>query len=269
MKKILLGLVIGSLGLLTIGCENKANQKAENIIQISALKLEDDYITGKIKNTDSEKAYDITITFDLKSGTLEDTGYCYESLKPSETKDLECLMYDIDGTYTFEIQNIELEEITIPSLSEGEIDNDTLEYHFEEIYDNHINNLLLLVNSLDSEYEYPYIDSINYKGDLISIQSNFISSNNSISITEMYNSENEELFSILVIAQYQEEDFVKELTNYITFMNFLPQDTNSRILIKQVLSQKDLELGNCYNIGEWCIAPTYDSNIVSFTFTKG
>ncbi len=266
MKKILLGLAIGSLGLLTVGCENKTKQKAEDIIQISALKLEDDYITGKIKNTDLEKAYDITITFDLKSGTLEDTRYCHESLKPSETKDLKCLMYDIDNTYTFKIQNIELEEATIPSLSEGEIDNETLEYHFEEIYDSHISNLLSLVSGLNSEYEYPYIDSIDYKNNLITIQSNFNSGTNSISITEMYNSENSKISGVLIIAQYQEENFIKKLINYIQFMSFLPQDINSRMLIKQALSQRDLELGNCYNIGEWCITPTYDNNIVSFTF---
>ena len=83
----------------------------KRIIQFSELKYEDDYIVGKIKNTDTSNAYDITIHFIYKSGNLEEHGVCYEQLDAGETKQLECLEFDIDETYTIKVDDIDIEKI--------------------------------------------------------------------------------------------------------------------------------------------------------------
>lgn len=83
----------------------------KRIIQFSELKYEADYIVGKIKNTDPSNAYDIKMHFTYKSGNLKENGLCFEQLDAGETKELKCLAYDIDETYTIKVDDIELEKI--------------------------------------------------------------------------------------------------------------------------------------------------------------
>lgn len=117
MKKILLILITC---ICLCGC-NDNNQELENdIIKFSELKIEDEHIVGQIKNTDDDKAYDVSIWFNLKNGEIEEEELCTERIKPGETKSLNCRIFnDEDSTYEIEISEVNLKEFDIPVLNEG------------------------------------------------------------------------------------------------------------------------------------------------------
>lgn len=86
-------------------------ESPKNIIRFSELKWENHYVIGKVQNTDPNNAYDMTIYFSYKSGNLKEDGICFEEIGAGETKDFQCLEYDIDETFEIKVDNIELEKI--------------------------------------------------------------------------------------------------------------------------------------------------------------
>lgn len=77
-------------------------------IQVSEFHYQDNYVVGTIKNLTKEKL-DIRIEFEYKSGSLKESGFCYEEIEPEETKRIECLEYDIDDSYSIKVKEIVFE----------------------------------------------------------------------------------------------------------------------------------------------------------------
>ena len=129
MKKILV-VTLSCLFLLT---GVKKTNLWEKTVQLSEFTIEDNYAKGEIKNL-TDKAYNATITLELKSGDLTKEDVCYETIKPNEIRKVSCILNDNDDKYTVNIKNVELEEFPIPAL-DSELSIDALKYHFEDIYD--------------------------------------------------------------------------------------------------------------------------------------
>ena len=248
MKKILFILIL-CIGLC--GCNN--GQKLNNdIIQFSKLRIEDEHIVGQIKNKDDYKAYDVSIWFTLKNGEIEEKEICYETIKPGETKDLKCMLYnDEDDTYNFEISSIELEEIEIPELNEGEIDLKTLEYYFESISNNHFMNLFSIANEYD--YDDPYLDKIEYDGETIVISGNIEKDN--ITFVEIFDTNTEKLRMLSFLIPNNDEIHNNLIMN-ISIIPTLSTNINTSTEIVKTLSTKDMEVGACVEIDDWCYYST-------------
>lgn len=257
MKKIMLLIIC----ICLCGCSNGWKNK----IQISTLKYEDEYIVGKMKNI-TDKAYDVVINFKLKSGSLEETERCYETIKPKETINLKCLMYGKDETYSFKIDSIELNEIIIPELKEGNINEETFEYHFEEIYDLHT----LSFSSLSIEFDtskYPYAEEIKYDDNKLEIKTEFnTDSNYSANIHTTYNTETNELESIYGFINYNnDEEFLEKVILNISLMRFFGGYLGEKSSkIRNALQDFDLEVDHCWVVDKWCIMPKKDAYLYSF-----
>ena len=192
------------------------SKKWEKSVQISSLKYEDDYIKGRMKNL-TNNAYKATITFEVKSGSLTEKKYCYELLRPKDTVNLECLAYGMDDTYKIKIENVELDNYTIPNLSEGEIDIETLKYYFQNIYDAHNLNFISFTTDID-EMNYPYIDEIEYEKDRIIIHGTISKNNDSISYYETYNIETQELDNLYVLLYTKDDSFTSTIITKLSLM---------------------------------------------------
>lgn len=263
MKKILLILITC---ICLCGC-NDNNQKLENdIIKFSELKIEDEHIVGQIKNTDDDKAYDVSIWFNLKSGSLEEEELCTERIKPGETKSLNCRIFnDEDSTYEIEISEVNLKEFDIPVLNEGKIDVDTLEYHFEDILNEHVIHVMNIV--IGSEIEYPYISSVEYNDNIIKIWSYFEKDGNSIGIVENYDSDKQELILFQVFLPTGDENFIDRIATETAEM--LYNDFYSiNSIVNILLNEEDFEPGYCIKYRDWCISTTIGESTISFNFSK-
>ena len=86
MKKILV-VTLSCLFLLTGG---KKTNLWEKTVQLSEFTIEDNYAKGEIKNL-TDKAYNATITLELKSGDLTKEDVCYETIKPNEIRKVSCI----------------------------------------------------------------------------------------------------------------------------------------------------------------------------------
>lgn len=247
MKKIFL-LAILSIGLCS--CSN--NQKLKNdIIQFSELKIENEYIIGKMKNTD-EKAYDITIWFNLKSGSIEEKELCTETIKPKESKDLKCRLYhNEDDSFNLKINSIDIKEKKIPTLNEGEINFETLEYYFENISNSHLMNLFSIANKYD--YDNPYLDKIEYDGEEIVISGNIKKDN--ITFVEFFDVNTEKLTMLSFLIPNNDE-IHKDLIMNISIIPTFSADFNTSTKIVKALSKKDMEIGTCIQIDDWCYYST-------------
>ena len=253
MKKKLSFLII--ICLFLCGCNEN---KWEKNFQISSLKFNDDYdhIVGKIKNL-TDKAYNIEIFFELKSGTLVESNTCYATIKPNETKNIECLIYNIDDTYSFEIENVEFKEFSIPKLKEGEISEETFKYYFEEIYNTHTLNFVGFSTMFDN-FNYPYINKINYENNKIEIKTDLKENEKSIYFTTTYNTENNELESLSGIIYNASDSLLNEIAIQISLMNSIRDKYTmeiNNIKFYKALLNNDIEYGRCWVVDNWCITP--------------
>lgn len=260
MKKFLL---ITLILLCVCGC---GKDSWENKIQVSTLKFEDNHIIGKIKNL-TDKAYELDITFEVKSGSLVDDEFCYETIKPNETIDFECLTYNVDETYTFKIKDIKLEEFEIPELKAGKLDYETFEYHFEDIEEQHRLNFISFTLDIEDS-EYPYIEEIDYLHDKLEIYSEIQQDENLAHFYETYNSNTDELESLRLIIS-GDDDFLNETLTDVSLMQSISNSSGESLSVNRALLRKDIESGYCVKIYDWCISTDYSNDFVkSFIIRK-
>lgn len=235
--------------LCLCGCGNSWKSK----FQVSSLKIENNYIVGKIKNL-TNKAYDLTIRFSLKSGTLEEGEICYKLIRPNETINLECLAMDYDN-YDVKIKDIEFDEIDIPKLESGEISEDVLKYYFEDINDSHGLNFISF-NTDISEGKYPYISKIIYdeSQNKIEISGKIEKGNNFVSYYETYNSSSEKLTSLMIFIKSDSDEFSSEVLTKVSLMRSLNLNFQNSISMLNALTRTDIEDGYCIKVGtNWCV----------------
>ncbi len=261
MKKIL---VVALCTFLLCGCGKKEDDWKKTI-QLSTLEIKNDYIVGQIKNL-KDKAYKLTLTIELKSGSLTEEKTCYETIKPNETRNLKCILASnkINDTYTAEIKTIEITEKEIPELKEGKIDRDTLEYHFEEIFDAHTLNFVSLALLMDS-MQYPFIDEIEYEKDKIVLSGSFTQENNFFSYVETFNTNTSKLSSAYFYTSVNnDEKFTDSLLTKISLMPSINLNTGDSITINRTLKRTDIKEGYCINAGSWCISTRTDDTLNSY-----
>ncbi|HIU40272.1 MAG TPA: hypothetical protein IAB68_03135 [Candidatus Aphodocola excrementigallinarum] len=263
MKKIIYIVLLAYLTLCLSGCSSWKSK-----IKVSELTIDDGYVVGKVKNV-SNQAYDATLEFELKSGTLKLEETCYDTFKPNETKNIKCIILeDVDDTYNVKLKNIELKEKNIPTLKEGTISNNTLEYHFEEIYDKHTLNFL----SISSDYDgnsYPYIDSAEYEEDSLTIKYEIYSLNNTASFTEVYDTNTNELNSFyFTIYGDLDEDFVDDIIASVSIMNSFRNTVTSSTSMLKALSEKDVDPSKCILVDNWCVSPSYEEPMYFFSINN-
>ena len=168
---------------------------------VSEIKLEDDYIVGEIRNK-TDLAYDVRLKFKLINGTITDEDTCSFIMRPHQTRKIHCASTNHEN-YEAELSDIKFKEIDIPKLKDGEIDASVVEYYFEDIYNEHIYNVIGFT-FLDSSFskEYPYINNAEYSKDdaellLTTIFSN--SDSNTYYISEKFNVNNKKMEYVSVM----------------------------------------------------------------------
>jgi len=256
------------LVLCISGCSNdnkstssKKKEKWKDIFQTSEFKLEDNYIVGRIKNT-KDKAYDITIYFELMSGTLVEEEYYYEVIKPNETKDIECMATGYDDSYEVKLKKIEYKEKEIPKVDYDDISVEALKYYFEDIYDKHISltSFFGLYIEEDSN-NYPYIDLISYMSfsdsETMNIWYDYESDDHKLMIIfqSAYDVKNADINSLKIITLGVDE----ELDSEIRINLAMSIDENNYSSIYRTLGQ-EAEEGKCWAINKWCAAKTIDED---------
>lgn len=253
--------------IIVLLCVSGCKKEWEKNVQISELKYEDNYIVGRMKNL-TDKAYNVTITFKVKSGSLVDSKYCYELLRPNDIIDLECLAYNIDETYEIEIEDIKFEEVKIPQLEIGIINEETLEYHFEDIYKAHELNFISFTANIDEE-NYPYIEGINYNGNEINIKGNISNGENILSYTETYDVKSGDLTSLFIFI-LSDEEFLNTVTTKISLMQSITRSSSESISILKTLKRTDIEVDYCVKVGTWCINTGFSGNgtIKTYSFYR-
>ena len=261
MKKIL---VIAFCAFLLCGC-GKKEDGWEKKIQLSTLEIEDSYITGQIKNLE-DKAYKLTLTVELKSGSLTVDNTCYETIKPNETRDLKCLILSdsVTDSYTAEVKTVTLNEMDIPELKEGEITRETLEYHFEDIYDAHTLNFVSLMSSFD-DIQYPYIDKIEYKEDKVTFTCNFTKDKNFVSYVESFDAKTSKLaYAFFYASVNNDSEYTNSLLTKISLMPSISTSSSDSLAINRALKRTDIKDGYCINAGNWCISTKTDGSLNSY-----
>lgn len=263
MKNKYIKTVLLIIILLISGCGNSWKSK----FQVSNLKIDDDYIVGKIKNT-TDKAYNLNIIFNLKSGSLTEKDNCHMIIKPHETKKIDCISMDHDG-YKISVSNIEFKEKEIPELINGTINKETLEYHFEKIYETHRYNFTSFSLISDEEQkEYPFIDTIKYdeQDNTIEISGKFTNDNEYFNYREKYDTKTDELKYLLFYIKTTDEELRNSLLTKVSLMKSF-RDVNS-LSINKALHRDDVSEDKCILIGgKWCVSSSVldkEAGIISY-----
>lgn len=265
MKRLFLFIASFIMLVILSGCNNWKSS-----IDVSTLKIEDDYIVGKIKNT-TNNAYDAIMTFELKSGSLTIEQECSEIFKPNEIKDIKCLLLDdVDDSYKVELKNVELKNKEIPNLSEGKINMDALEYHFEEIYNLHTLNFVSF-NLIDNiEENYPYIEEIEYKNNEIIIKSKITQGENCVDFTGTYSTLDNEMERLSFgMLSSTDEEFIEQILSDVAKMSSIRENGGyNSISIKNTLLRKDIGKAECIKYGNICISAEYSEFINFYSIHK-
>lgn len=265
MKRKYLFLFVIALMVLT-GCNRD--------IQISELTYEDTYVKGTIKNTSSKKAYDVTVIFKYKSGSLIEEDEESFMLKPEQTKDIEIYNPDINESYEISVKKITTKTHEIPEPikyeKNGVVSKEQLEYYFEDTIDvEHGVMCSDLMEVLDLDFsEYPCINNIgygSYNDIFISYSNDKISTYESYIIEEnSYNNEVESKFAYMEVTLYNSnENLEKEVASSLR-MRFLNSDSlhlaEDSITIMQALNHV-VPYGQCIetDLG-LCLGKTIDNN---------
>lgn len=259
MKKIALILITFTACILLTGCESW-----KSIFQVSELKVEDSSIVGKIRNT-TNYPYELTITFAQKNGDIEEEDKAYITIKPNETYELDEFT-NLDDSHEIKISNIEYKEIKEPKLKDGEIDTNTLKYHFRDIYENHTYNMLAFTTIFeDSLGKYPYMDTIEYDSDegMVNIKFSFMEGTNYLGVDAKYETVLGDLSLISFMVSYVDSDFQEDAINSISQMKDFRD--NSISFLKNMKAE-ETTLGYYTEIGyKWKFSSKYsrDSTIKS------
>lgn len=237
----------------------------EKKIQISALKYDNsNHVVGKIKNL-TKNAYDVTLKIKAKSGSLVEDITCYEMLRPNESVDLSCLTYELDDTYSLEINRVELEKKVIPSLNKGNLEVDTLEYYFPDIYESYTLNMVPFYAFFDLQY--PSIENIDYEDDKITILGKIDNEFYSASIYFDYDVKTNKIISVDVfMVDSVDQAFIDNIIENMTYMDFIHKGSEIN-LIEKTLKRKDIQSDKCILIDKWCISANYYySGFIVFSF---
>lgn len=256
MKKVLKIFLFIVLVLLICGCDNKEEEKWKDVFQVSELKFDGNYIVGKVKNT-KDKAYDITIYFELQSGSLIEEEFDSEVIKPNEIIDIKTLVYGYDDSYDIKLKKIEYKEKEIPKLDYDNIDIETLKYYFEDIYDKHLSITSFrwdLQFDEDLNY-YPYIDEIKYQSydDTINIKYSYFDSETlfQIYISDSYSTKDEELQTVYININHFDETLLSKIQSSI--IRGVTDDYSYNSSYNYYLNE-EVELGKCWVVNDWCIS---------------
>ncbi len=255
--------------LILTGCGNSWNNK----IQASDFKLKDDYIIGKLKNV-TDKAYDLKITFSLKSGSIEEDEICHELIKPKQTLNIECISTEHEG-YKVKIKDIKLDERKIKKLKSGEIDIDTFEYYFTNIYKEHLINITG-IGGTENIKDWPYISEIEYNEakDTIKI-SGRITENlgtdnlNYFAYTEEFDTTTGDITDFAAFIRTNDEEFLSSILTKIAFMKSFNKYKSNSIDLLSALKHESIGLDRCLKVGtQWCVSSSIDDTLNSYFISE-
>lgn len=255
MKKSLKILLCFVIMICICGCEKGKSENWKDIFQVSEVKIDDNYILGKIKNT-KDKAYDITIYFELKSGTLIEEEFCFMTIKPNETRNIQTVIYDYDDSYEVKIKKIKYEEIEIPKLDYDNITVEALEYHFEDIYDRHLDLTGFISLYIDDNLDYyPYINSIYYYSSDNIIRILYVDYISEQSISIIYTGEYSIIDGSLQYLELEITGGDKDLEENITTI-LAHSITDGYYDYNAIYTNlnKEVEDGKCWLIKDWCVS---------------
>ena len=266
-KKFCLSLI---LSLFILSCLVGCSSSWEKVIELSNLKIENEYVVGKIKNK-TEKYLEVVISLKLKNGGLTDDDLCHVDIKPNEIKDLKCLSFGYDSSYDVEVKSVKYSEKTIPTLKDGVINTDTLKYYFEDIYDSHDLNVSSLITSY-GDVKYPPYDEIKYSSidNEISIDYSFKYKNINVSYFEKYNTKtNQPTILFAIVSNNDETTLYDFISKFSIIYSFLKSSSASSIsTLNKTLRDKNIEYGRCMKIGSWCAFSIYDDTTVTLALEK-
>lgn len=260
MKKQIVVILIG-LCLLLVGCGDSWKSKVE----LTDLKIDDNYVVGKIKNK-TENYYDVSIDYIVKNGDFTDDGHCSMKLKPNSVDDIDCVQMKYDSTYSVEVKNVELSELTIPKLDNSNLNEDSLEYYYKEIFKEHTTNMVSLAYDVE-DFKYPYIDKVTYlSSGLIEFSTNFKYNGNFVAVTDAYNTTTKKANHIFVMVSKQaSSEDISTIISRITLMYSVINDSTSYTFdMSQALKRTDYEAGKCRIFGNWCVSTNYSDTLMSF-----
>lgn len=229
-------------------------------IGFSNLKVKKDYVVGEIQNK-TDKHLKLEITFELKSGSINDEDFCYVNIEPNDIEDLECLVYGKNSSYSVKVKNVEVSEIKEKSFKDGQkLSSSDIENYFEDIYDQHTSLFLNLFGSRDEEFDeipsYPYLGEVEYRltddRKAIYIYNSVVYNKTPISVFEYYDIEKKELYDFSILFE-EKEDVLEYFKKWIPMTILFNEDLNTSYSyrIKQVLSNNSEE-GRCTSIGKYC-----------------
>ena len=254
-KKVMkIGVLLAFIIMLG-GCGNPWDKT----FSVSELKVENNYIDGEIKNK-TEFAYNVEMEFELNNGNLSDSDTCSFIMRPHQTRKMHCISMDHED-YEVKLSNIEFEKMDIPELKDGKVDATAVEYYFEEIYNEHIYNVIYFT-LLDSRFskEYPFISSAEYLRDdaELILTANFSDNdNNAYYISEKFDigTNNMEYVSIMIFTNDASEfETIRYLiSKFKAFKNITYGD------IRGTLGKENTPELSCYNIeNKWCVSVNQD-----------
>ena len=265
MKKRLFKFMFLIFPIILTGCGNDISNQD---IQISELKIENHAVVGKIKNINSDKMYNVAITLELTSGNLTENGFCYTNLEPKETKELNCVIPEIDETYSVTSKIVTIDEIN--DIEETKINNKTAERHFGDILKKHKDNVDCFTD-LSTDYELAdYISYHEFNFDSpftediyeISVSSSFLTVYDSIMyIYERYDILTKELTSVNISFINDHSGFKNKAINTLLDEGFLSDiviSSEEKDKIINFLLLENSDYGE-YKIGKWII--TKDTTI--------
>ena len=238
-------------------------------IAFSDLKFDNDYIVGKIQNK-TDKHLNVTITFELKNGSIKDTDFCYVNIEADTIDDLECLAYGKDSSYKIKVVDVRIEEIKNKSFKDGEeLSIDEVKDYFKDIYNKHLEIFGLTFNiyekDFDEELKYPYIDYVKYyaKGadSEIYINNPIMYKGDLISVTETYDVNSSDLDRIHITSSSSQEskDFLAKCLAFGYFHEDMDPGKYERA--KKLVSESTAD-GKCYLFGDLCFSSTVNDDIV-------
>lgn len=262
--------IIGIMFLLGV-----FSPKWKKQIGFSDLKIDDDYIVGKIQNK-TNKHLKVTITFELKSGSIKDTDYCYVNIEADTIEDLKCLAYDKNISYKVKVVDVETKEIKNKNFSNGDkISSRDFTDYFKEVYNEHHKLFYSIFATNEEDFEeissYPYADEIEYiiedSDKYLEIKNNLNYKGTLISVYEYFNLDDNKLESLSIL--YQTNDDILEYFKKWLYMGFIDEYSgyNDSYYIRKAIST-DAEEGRCTKVGSYCFSKRTDDHLTYIRATS-
>ena len=254
-NKLHIFLLLLLLSICLVGC---GNDGWKSKVELSNLKIEDNYVVGKMKNK-TDNYYKVRIDYIISSGSLSNESSCNDELKPNETKDIKCLEMNYDSTYNIEIKDVILTESTIPkktnySGTDVEITEEELDYYYKDIssdFNMQMIGIFTYENNDRDSMKYPYITSIKLSGE-DKIQLYYMGTYNGIKVNVAgeYKIKSKELGSLMIFVSNSNNDTIDTLRFNISHINFFMDNALSSELAYVWNNLKTTnEEGYAYKIG--------------------